>query len=595
MHFIIDFDSTIVTLESLDKLAEIVLKKNPDRDQIVKKIQDITVKGMNGEITFDDSLQQRLNLFKPARKDINSLVNVLKKHITPSFARNIDFFKKHRDEVYVISGGFKEYLVPVLTRFGVREDHILANTFTFDSTDVAIGFDHTNYLAQSNGKVKQIRALKLSGDVFVIGDGYTDYEIKKAGLATKFFSFTENISREKVNTVADEVVPNFDEVLYRLHEKGAFSYPKNRINVLLLENISSRAVDRLKAEGYQVKSMKSALSEEELIKEIKNVSILGIRSKTKITENVLKHAKRLQCVGAFCIGVNQIDLDACASRGVAVFNAPFSNTRSVVELAVGDIIMLMRKAFDKSIKLHQGEWDKDAQGCHEVRGKKLGIIGYGNIGSQLSVLAEMLGLAVYFYNTSEKLAMGNAIKCNSLEELLKTVDVVTLHVDGQERNRDLIGEKEFKLMKDGALFLNLSRGFVVDVPALANYIKMGKIRGAAIDVFPSEPKSNGEKFVSELQGLPNLILTPQGWGRTIEAQNNIGEFVTERMISFINTGNTTLSVNFPQIQLSEVGRCHRILHVHQNLPGVMAKINNLLFSNGINIEGQYLKTEGNIG
>ncbi len=371
---------------------------------------------------------------------------------------------------------------------------------------------------------------------------------------------------------------------------------KNRnINVLLLENIHPDAVKIYQDEGITVKTVAGSLNEEELCKQIKDVSILGIRSKTQVTERVFKCAGQLLAIGAYCIGTNQIDIDACSKRGVIVFNAPYSNTRSVVELVLGEIIMLIRGVFDRSAKLHQGIWDKSASGTFEIRGKKLGIIGYGNIGAQLSVVAEAVGMKVYYYDLVEKLALGNARKCDSMEELLTKVDVVTVHVDGSPENRGLIGAKQFKIMKNGSVFLNLSRGFVVDMDALVDNIKVGKIRGAAVDVFPDEPKHNNERFRSELQQLPNVILTPHIGGSTEEAQRNIAEFVTGKIIDFVYNGGTALSVNFPNLQLPEIRAAHRLIHLHRNVPGILAKVNNILAAHSINIVGQYLKTNENIG
>jgi len=371
---------------------------------------------------------------------------------------------------------------------------------------------------------------------------------------------------------------------------------KNRnINVLLLENIHPDAVKIYQDEGITVKTVAGSLDEEELCKQIKDVSILGIRSKTQVTERVFKCAGQLLAIGAYCIGTNQIDIDACSKRGVIVFNAPYSNTRSVVELVLGEIIMLIRGVFDRSAKLHQGIWDKSASGTFEIRGKKLGIIGYGNIGAQLSVVAEAVGMKVYYYDLVEKLALGNARKCDSMEELLTKVDVVTVHVDGSPENRGLIGAEQFKIMKNGSVFLNLSRGFVVDMDALVDNIKVGKIRGAAVDVFPDEPKHNNERFRSELQQLPNVILTPHIGGSTEEAQRNIAEFVTGKIIDFVYNGGTALSVNFPNLQLPEIRDAHRLIHLHRNVPGILAKVNNILAAHSINIVGQYLKTNENIG
>lgn len=593
-YFIIDFDSTFIALEGLDELAKIALKQNPNRDEIVSQIQQITKLGMEGKLSFPESLQKRLSLFQPSQKNIDQLIRYLKKNITPSIKRNKTFFQENSSNIYIISGGFIDYIWPVVKNYGIKQSHILANSFTFDKTGFVTGIDKTKPLSQIQGKVKQVKQLKLSGDVIVIGDGITDYEIRQHNCAQKFVAFTENISREEVIKKADMVAQNFDEILFSLSLPRSISYPKNKMKVLLLENIDKLAAEYFKTQGYTVETLKTALGEKELVEKIKDISILGIRSKTEITQLVLEHAKKLHAIGAFCIGTNQIDLTASTKKGVAVFNAPYSNTRSVVELAIGEMIMLSRFTFDKSQKLHKGVWDKSANGSHEIRGKKLGIVGYGNIGSQISVLAESLGMEVLFYDIAEKLALGNAKKCMTLQALLKVSDFITIHVDGREENRNLIGKKEFSQMRDGVIFLNLSRGFIIDIDALTHSIQSGKIKGAAVDVFPQEPKSNDELFKSPLQDLPNVILTPHVAGSTEEAQKNIGEFVSKKLSQFIDTGNTELSVNFPNLQLPEKSG-HRFIHIHKNEPGVLAQINSVLGKQDINIEGQYLGTTNAIG
>jgi D-3-phosphoglycerate dehydrogenase len=371
---------------------------------------------------------------------------------------------------------------------------------------------------------------------------------------------------------------------------------KNQIlKILLLENIHPRAHKIYRDDNIVVESIAGSLEEPELCEAIRDVSVLGIRSKTNVTKKVLEKAEKLLAVGAYCIGTNQIDLKACSNKGIVVFNAPFSNTRSVVELVLGEIIMLIRGVFDKSNQLHQGYWSKSANGTHEVRGKKLGIIGYGNIGSQLSVLAEILGMNVYYYDLVDKLALGNAKRCDSLEQILHKCDIISIHVDGRPENHNLISYKQFEQMKKGVYFLNLSRGYVVNINALSENLKSNKVKGAAIDVFPSEPRSNRESFVSELQNLPNVIITPHVGGSTEEAQQNIAEFVSNKIVDFIHDGSTMLSANFPNLQLPEIVNAHRLMHVHKNVPGIMAKINNILATHSINIVGQYLKTNENIG
>ncbi len=367
------------------------------------------------------------------------------------------------------------------------------------------------------------------------------------------------------------------------------------VRVLLLENIHTDGEEFLRAKGYQVESLDGALGEDELIEAIKGVHLLGIRSTTYVTEKVLDAAPDLLAIGAFCIGTNQIDLEATSARGVAVFNAPYSNTRSVVELAIAEIISLARRLHEKSTDMHNGVWNKSAAGSHEVRGRTLGIIGYGNIGSQLSVVAEALGFKVIFFDIDDKLALGNARRCSTIEELLETADVVSLHVDGRPGNAGLFGAEQMAMMKPRSLFLNLSRGIAVDPAALRAHLESGHIAGAAIDVFPVEPKRQGDPFESELRGIKNVILTPHVGGSTEEAQQDIGRFVASKLRSYASFGGTSLSVNMPEINLPADASKHRLAHVHRNAPGVLATINGLLGEHGVNIEAQSLATRGEIG
>jgi D-3-phosphoglycerate dehydrogenase / 2-oxoglutarate reductase len=367
------------------------------------------------------------------------------------------------------------------------------------------------------------------------------------------------------------------------------------MKALLLENIHPDAVRLLDEAGLEVEAHRSALGEADLAAALSGVAVLGIRSKTRLSEAVLAGAPDLLAVGAFCIGTDQIDLAAASALGVAVFNAPYSNTRSVVELTLAEIIALTRRLTDKDRAMHGGKWDKSAAGAHEVRGRTLGIVGYGNIGAQLSVVAEALGMRVVFYDTADKLALGNARRCVSLDELLEMSDVVSLHVDGRPSNSSLFGEKEFSRMRSGALFLNLCRGFVVDHEALRRHLLSGHLAGAAVDVFPEEPKSAGDEFVSELRGLPNVILTPHIGGSTEEAQADIGAFVGAKLTDFVAEGATSLSVNLPQLALPPATGKHRLAHIHHNVPGVMAETNSVLAEHGANIEAQMLGTRGDLG
>ena len=368
-----------------------------------------------------------------------------------------------------------------------------------------------------------------------------------------------------------------------------------RRRAILLENIHPGAAARLTAAGFDVETFRGAFNESQLVDRIADADLLGIRSRTRVTDLVLDKAPRLLAVGAFCIGTNQIDVGGAARRGVAVFNAPFSNTRSVVELVIAEIVALTRRLTEKNRDMHAGIWAKSAAGAHEVRGRRLGIVGYGNIGSQLSVLGESLGMSVSFFDTADRLALGNARRCGSLEELLEWADVVTLHVDGRPDNRGLFGEAEFAAMREGSLFLNLSRGFVVDHGSLRAHIESGHLAGAAIDVFADEPSGDDDAFVSRLQGLPNVILTPHIGGSTEEAQVDIGQFVANKLIEFVRSGSTALSVNLPNLELPPRAGAHGLIHIHRNTPGVLAAINGIFAEHRINIEGQALGTRGDVG
>jgi D-3-phosphoglycerate dehydrogenase len=374
------------------------------------------------------------------------------------------------------------------------------------------------------------------------------------------------------------------------------SYPKNQIKILFLENISEKAVERFREQGYtQIKKLSGALSEAELIKEIKDVHLLGIRSKTLITKKVLAEAKKLQAIGCFCIGVNQVDLKNATNKGVAVFNAPYSNTRSVAELVIGAAIMLIRRIPDKNIAAHNGTWMKEATGSYELRGKTIGLVGYGNIGSQVSVLAEGLGLRVKYYDIETKLPLGNASRAKNLKELLSSSDIVSLHVPETPQTKNLINKTNLKYFKKGSILINYARGEVVDLDALKQSLLDKHLAGAAIDVFPVEPEKNGDVFTSPLQGVPNVLLTPHVGGSTEEAQQNIGEDVSNKLFSYLEQGITTGSQTVPPIGLPAVEGSHRILHIHNNVPGVLSAINTQLSNHKINIVGQYLKTNDDIG
>lgn len=373
------------------------------------------------------------------------------------------------------------------------------------------------------------------------------------------------------------------------------SFPKDEIKVLLLENIHPSAVEIFSAEGFQVEALSTALKEKDLIERIRDVHVLGIRSKTQVRAAALAEAKRLLALGCFCIGTNQVDLEDANARGIPVFNAPFSNTRSVAEMIIAEVIALARQLGDRSREVHEGKWRKVAAGCHEVRGKTLGIVGYGHIGSQVGVLAEAMGMRVLFYDVVTKLPMGNNRPCATLSELLAQSDFVTLHVPSTPQTHEMIGPEEIAAMRPGSYLLNASRGTVVQIPALVDALQRKHLAGAAIDVYPEEPESNSDGFQSPLRGLPNVILTPHIGGSTMEAQAAIGREVATALTKFVNSGATTGAVNFPQIELPPVRNTHRILNVHRNVPGVLRDINKIVSDMNANIHSQVLSTDANIG
>jgi D-3-phosphoglycerate dehydrogenase len=593
--FVFDFDSTLTQVEAFEELAEVSLKGDPKKKEKINQIARITDQGVDGDITFTESLEKRLKILNAHRDHLDPLVRRLKRKISTSISRNKEFFKEFADDIYIVSCGFKEFIDPIMASYNIPSERIYANTFEFSRSGRIIGFDRNNDLSKPDGKIDQLKSMKLPGEVHMIGDGFSDYQTRAAGIADKFHAFTENVERKNILDKADHIAPSLDEILYTEKLPMSISYPKNRIKVLLLEGIHEDAVEQLRGEGYQVDLLAGSLSEEELCQAVKGKHILGIRSKTQISKTVVDAADRLLAIGAFCIGTNQIDLDACMKKGICVFNAPFSNTRSVVEMVIGEMIMLMRGTHQKSMNMHRGVWDKSAKGSFEIRGKKLGIVGYGNIGSQLSVLAEALGMQVLYYDVEEKLALGNAQKMSSLRELMKKADVVTLHVDGRPENEGIITKKEFGWMKDGAVLINLARGKVVDLTALKSALEAGKIAGAAIDVFPVEPKSNDESFDCPFTGMDNVILTPHVGGSTIEAQKNIAAYVPEALVNYVNTGDSFAGVNLPNIRVPQLKGAHRLLHIHQNIPGIMARINNIFSRFNINVLGQHLQTNHEVG
>jgi len=446
---VLDFDSTFSKVEALDELARRVAEQDPDRAQLIAQIKNLTDKAMSGDLSFAEALSTRIALLRPSRGEIDALAQWLKTQISESIKRNRHVFADNPDRIFILSGGFHDFIDPVVGDFGIAPSQVLANRLIFDENDIAIGIDTANPLSRDGGKSVALLGLNLQGPVIMIGDGYTDFEVLRDGACDRFYAYTETVARPKVMTAIvgrsdAKLASSFDEILHSEGFEGRYSFPRSKMKVMLLENIHPEAVRAMVLEGYDVETHKGALDFETLKDAIKGVHVLGIRSKSEVTADIIKAADKLMAIGAFCIGTNQIDLKACSDKGIAVFNAPYSNTRSVVEMVMGLIVALRRDLFDKSQKMHQGHWDKSAQGAFEVRGKTLGIIGYGAIGSQLSILAEAFGMRVIYFDLEEKLSLGNARRYRSLDALLSECDVVSLHVDGRESNTNFLGPPKWR-------------------------------------------------------------------------------------------------------------------------------------------------------
>jgi len=588
---LLDFDSTFVTAESLELLGEIALAGCGDRAERLAEVRDLTRRAMSGRIPFREALARRLELIAPRREHLGPLVAQLRERVSPSFRRHGEFLRAHAGRIYILSSGFHEFIDPVVADFGIAPEHVLANRFV-EAHDGGLSFEADNPLAADGGKVAAARALGLDGPAVAVGDGTGDRELAESGVCERFYAFVENVNRAEVTHGAERIAPDFDTVLADLGLAGA-GRPRR---ALLLEGIHPAARDRLEAAGCTVETLPGSPDPGELAERLADIDILGIRSKTHITPDLLDRAPRLLTIGAFCIGTNQIDLPACTRHGIGVFNAPFSNTRSVAELALAEIVLLSRNLPDKIRAMHAGRWAKSAAASHEVRGKTLGIVGYGKIGMQLSVLAEALGMHVRYHDVTDRLALGNAVRCATLGELLGAADVVSLHVDGRAANRNLIDGAALARMKPGALLVNLSRGHVVDLAALDAALGEGRLGGAALDVFPEEPSAREAAFDCALARRANVILTPHIGGSTEEAQLDIARYVSGRLAAYLTTGASDGSVNLPALAPDRpalAGR--RLSHLHENVPGMLAAIDRVLAERGLNITTQHLGTNTEVG
>lgn len=613
-NIIFDFDSTIINAEGTELIINCALERvdEPERREKVKLLKDLTDKATNGDMPVGEALQKRFNLVQVTQKDVEKAASKVLDTINPMVRETIKAFLERGRRIFLFSSSFLELVHPVATELGIPPENVFANELIYKD-GLVTAFNENNPLFLSLGKVFLAEHLKnegrLEGGTAVVGDGYSDLVIRKNNVAKMFVYFAGTFIHEDIRRQADFSVDRFDQLLplfcsnEELSDETAEAFinmnkqkESNRTpKIILLESIHVEAVNRLQELGYDVKRYKGSLDEETLCTEAGEANIIGIRSKTHITARVIEELKELWAIGAFCIGTNQIDLEAATQAGIPVFNAPYSNTRSVAELVVGETIMLMRRIFEKSEAAHRGQWLKTVEGSSEIRGKTVGIIGYGHIGSQVSVLLETLGMTVIFHDIVDKLPLGNAQKAKDLYNLLHRSDVVTLHVPDTPETRGMIGKRELETMKPGSFLINASRGKVVDLDALRQALLSGHIAGAAIDVFPTEPSNPTDRFETPLQNLPNVILTPHIGGTTKEAQENIARYVSEKINGFLKTGSTIGAVNFPEVDMPRVQGTDRILHIHINVPGVLAKINSVFARRHINVEGQILQTKGNIG
>jgi D-3-phosphoglycerate dehydrogenase / 2-oxoglutarate reductase len=562
--FIIDFDSTFTQVEAMEELAAISLKNDPEKEAIIEQIKHLTDLAMDGKMPFNKSLKARIALLSAKKYHLNMLVNRLRKKVSPSFARNKEFFKKYQGRVLIVSGGFKEFIAPVVKSFFIDEDCIYANTFIYDKKNNIIGSDEENPLAQEGGKVKLLKQLKLKGQVIAIGDGYTDYQMRESGMAEQFFAFTENIARERVLAKADYIAPSLDEILYKMKLPMALSYPKSRINAVLLGKETFATEPYFKLEGYNV--IKRETLTNKALADLKNASIIVSSLKQKITD--LNNFPKLISLAVWGNNNHQFNASIAQQMAVPIFSSPFANTRSVVELGLGFMFQLSR------------------QTNTELRGKKIGIIGYGNAGSLMGVLAQNLGMDVLYFDEKDRAPLGNAIACKSITDLLKKSNYVVLL---QSKNTGtILAEKELKQMQPNACLINLSYDDSVEVQAALKLVQQKKLFGFAMD-FQQE-----ENYL-KLKQNNQIIATLNQRNNTLETQQNIASFTSEKIIQYINTGNISRSLNFPDIQLPALQGSHRFIHIHKNKPGLLAKINAILAKHKINITGQYLKTNETLG
>lgn len=568
--FIIDFDSTFTQVEAMEELAAISLKNDPEKEDIIAQIKHLTNLAMEGKMDFGKSLKARIALLSAKKYHINMLVNKLRKKISPSFARNREFFKSCQGRVLIVSGGFKEFIVPVVKPYFIDESCVFANTFTYDKKNNITGADEQNPLASENGKVTLMKSLNLKGKIYAIGDGYTDYQMRQHKTVHHFFAFTENVSRQAVTSRADVVAPSLDEILYRLKLPMALSYPKSRIKVMLAGEDTFVAEELFNAEGYQTEKITTA-DWNSGSPAISDCSLLVVSDTIKAMN--LQPASKLMATAVWGRFSNQFDLARLQSSGIPVFTAPFANARMLAELGLGFILSLSKNNFS-------------AGTLHELKGRTLGIAGYGNAGSLLGMLAEGLGMQVCFYDYKDRIALGNATTCRSYEELLRKSDYLVLFGDSQ--NELKLGKKELKLLNRQACAISLGMDHAVELDAVKRALSQQELRGFAMDCLDKSSYKSAGKW----QGC---IVTYNLRNQSEETRENTARFICEKLVQFVNSGTISAAVNFPEIHLHSQSDSHRFIHIHKNKPGILARINDVFARNRINISGQYLKTYETIG
>ncbi|MDP1727332.1 MAG: HAD-IB family phosphatase [Bacteroidota bacterium] len=568
--FIIDFDSTFTQVEAMEELAAISLENDPEKEDLILKIKQLTDLAMDGKMPFGKSLKARIALLSAKKYHVGMLVKRLRKRVSTSFVRNKKFFKDYQGQIYIISGGFREFIVPVVKPYFIDDAHVFANTFVYDKKNNITGADEQNPLAQENGKVKLIKQLKLHGDIIVIGDGYTDFQIFEAGLATQFFAFTENVVRENVVKKAPLTAPSLDEILYTQRLPMALSYPKTRIKVVLLGEPTFLAEKAMKAEGYQLIKLPEKTNTKLLNQHLEQSNILLFSGAVDPNKIEKANFSKLLTVGYWGELHREEIADTLVKKGTAVFDANFAHSRSNAELALLLLLQLNRKL------------------GQELSGKKLGIIGYGHRGSMISVLAEHLGVEIFYYDIDEKPELGNTKRVKQLPELLRKVNMLVVTAGKRFEGKTILGSKEIKALQNDCILINLSYDNCLDLNAVHAALYQNKLGGFAMDCLQ-------EETYRLIAFWPMAIISLQKRFATEQTQQNISEMLCEKIIAYINTGNTAGSVNFPELNLPAQQQSQRFIHVHENKPGVLAQINTILARHKINISGQYLKTNASIG